>query len=177
MRAGIFGPSMSGKTTLAKALSSQYWNTQKIKSLVLDPNSDQWGAHAIVTNDEKKFWDLVWASRKCLVIVEESSETINRDKELTPVFTRMRHSEHKLIVIGHSGASLLPVMRQQFDTLYLFLQGRKAAVTWSEECMSEHLMSCTSLQQYEFLFWERFRAPRKMILNLGGTSGAKEIKG
>lgn len=166
-RAGIFGPSLSGKTTLAKALSREYWVKHRMKTLVLDPNGEQWGEHAVVFTDEAKFWETVWNSTHCLVIVEEASETINRDKELTAVFTRLRHKFHKLIVVGHSGASLLPVMRQQFDTLYLFLQSRKASQIWVEETACDDLLGATKLNQYEFLHYERFKPVKKIKLALG----------
>lgn len=166
MRAGIFGPSMSGKTTLAKSLSLGYWQKFKMRTLVLDPNGEYWGEHAQVFQDETKFWSIVWASERCIVIAEEASETINRDKELTAVFTRLRHKHHKLIVVGHSGASLLPVMRQQFDTLYLFLQSKKSAQNWCEDATCEELMESTRLKQFEFIHYERYKQPYKTKLKI-----------
>lgn len=163
MRAGIFGPSLSGKTTLAREICKGYAKAG-YKALVLDPNAEEWGVDSIVFTDEAKFWATVWASKRCLVIVEESSETICRNKELIPVFTRLRHQHHILIVVGHSGASLLPVMRQQFDTLYLFLQSKKSSQTWVEETACERLIEATTLNQYEFLHYERFKPLRKLIL-------------
>lgn len=166
-RAGIFGPSMSGKTTLAKALSRQYWLSHKVKSLVLDPHLEAWGDQAIVTAEEERFWQIVWASRNCIVIVEEAAATINRERELVPVFTRLRHNDHRLIVVGHSGADLLPVMRQQIDTLYLFRQPGSAAKIWAETFAEPKLFQSTELKQYEFLHCQLFQEPRKLRLTLG----------
>lgn len=170
-RGGIFGPSLSGKSTLAKQLSITYWQQFKMFSIVLDPTRQQWGPHAKVFTDEALFWQTVWSSKRCLVIVEESSETINRNADLIPVFTRLRHEFHVLLVVGHSGASLLPVMRQQFDTLFLFLQSKKSARDWAEDACCEDLRSATTLKQYEFLHYQRYKPVAKRILSLNKKSG------
>ncbi len=170
--AGIFGPKLSGKTTLAKELSRQYWERSQRRSLVLDPNLEEWGPHAWVTDDEEKFWSAVWKNsvfkpaKPSLVIVEEAAETINRDKGLTSVFTRLRHLNHKLIVIGHSGENLLPIMRQQLDTLYLFRQSPDDAERWARSMTQEGFLTAAELEQYEFLFGERFKPPVKRKLSL-----------
>lgn len=163
---GIFGPKLSGKTTLARAISRDYWLKHKIRSLVLDPNGEHYGEHAFVTPDEKVFWPNVWKTRGCLIIVDEAAETIKRDKDLIPVFTRLRHNVHKLIVIGHSGVSLLPVMREQIDTIYLFRQNRKAADTWAEVMTEDGLLDAVNLRQYEFIFHQLYGSPRKLKLKV-----------
>ncbi len=165
--AGIFGPKLSGKTTLAKELSHQYWSRSQRRSLVLDPNLEDWGEHAWTTDDEEKFWGAVWKGGKpSLVIVEEAAETINRDKGLTAIFTRLRHLNHKLIVVGHSGENLLPIMRQQLDTLYLFRQSPDDAERWARSMTQEGFLRAAELEQYEFLFGERFKPPVKRKLSL-----------
>lgn len=166
--AGIFGPKLSGKTTLAKELSRQYWVKSNRRSLVLDPNKEYWGEHAWVTDDEEKFWAAVWKTNGApsLVIVEEAAETINRDKGLTAVFTRLRHLHHKLIVIGHNGSTLLPIMREQLDTLYLFRQSRQASIMWAEAMTREEFLEAQNLAQYEFLYGPRFDPPVKRKLDL-----------
>lgn len=176
--AGIFGPKLSGKTTLAKELSRQYWIRSKRRSLVLDPNLEVWGEHAWVTSDEEKFWQAVWKGGKpSLIIVDEGTEMINRDKELIPVFTRLRHLNHKLIVIGHNGSVLLPIMRQQLDTLYLFRQSNKAAAMWAEDMTQEGFLGASQLEQFEFLYGERFKPPVKRKLDLDKLSKNSRLTG
>lgn len=184
--AGIFGPKLSGKTTLAKELSRQYWARTRRRSLVLDPNLEDWGPQAWVTGDEEKFWAVVWREKSptvfqdkikpSLVIVEEAAETINRDKGLTNVFTRLRHLNHKLIVIGHSGENLLPIMRQQLDTLYLFRQSPDDAERWARSMTQEGFLDAAELEQYEFLFGERFKPPVKRKLDLSKLHRAAKIR-
>ena len=165
VRGAIIGPSLCGKTTLAQSLSRTYESKFKMQALVLDPwLHKNWGQHAIVTNDEEKFWKLAWASKRCLVVVDEAAATIRRDRSLAPVFTMLRHNEHKLLVMGHSGADFLPAMRQQFDTLYLFRTDRDAAEIWAKLFTDKRLYEAEHLQQYEFIRKLSFRDPEKMIL-------------
>jgi hypothetical protein len=149
--AGIFGPKLSGKTTLAIHLSREYYKQAGIRSLVFDPHRDVWGNQAWVTNNAEEFWATVWRMHSCLVIVDEAALTINRDKDLVPVFTMLRHNRHKLIIIGHSGVDLLPSMRQNLDTLFLFRQPAVAAKIWVETFANEKLWGATELARYEFL--------------------------
>jgi hypothetical protein len=142
----------------------QYWQKFQIRSLVLDPHLEAWGEHAVVTDDEETFWPKVWNSRNCIVFVEEAATTINRDKSLIQVFTRLRHCNHKLVVIGHSGMSLLPVMREQIDTIYLFRQPVSACKVWAEVMTEEGLHAAKDLQQFHFIFHRLYGKPRKMVL-------------
>lgn len=166
---GIFGPKLSGKTSLAIHLSRAYWSKAKMRSLVLDPHSEPWGSQALVMTDETKFWSIVWKSQACLVVIEEAAATIRRERELIPVFTRLRHNRHKLLVIGHSGMDLLPVMRQQFDTLYLFRQPESASKVWAEVFTQKGLLQASELNQYEFLSTKSYGAPVKLKLSLNGS--------
>lgn len=166
MSAGIFGPKLSGKTTLAKHLSREYWRKYKMRSLVLDINNEEWGEQAWMTDNDDKFWEAVWKTKASLIIVDEASSTIKRDKTLIPVFTRLRHLNHKLIVIGHNGMNLLPIMREQFDTLYLFRQPESAAKVWSETFTQVELIQAVELNQHEFLSTQLFSKPVKRKLDL-----------
>lgn len=163
---GIFGPKLSGKTTLARALSKQYWLKKKMRSLILDPHLEEWGDQAWVTDNEEKFWKAVWETKNSLIIVEEAAATIRRERNLVPVFTRLRHYGHILVVIGHSGMDLLPVMRQQFDTIYLFRQPRQAAEVWAMTFAEERLLEAMQLSQYEFIHSQLFRDPKRLKLSL-----------
>ena len=166
LHTGIFGPSLSGKTTLAKFLSKDMYRRHKIESLVLDPIGDDWGEHAQVftATEEEQFWTKVWSSKRKAVFVDEGTEMIGRDKDLIPAFTRIRHQQHKLFVIGHRGNSLLPVMRDQISTLFLFRQTEKAAEIWVEQFTNEDIIQSTTLGQYEFIWVDMFGPVRKMKL-------------
>jgi molybdopterin-guanine dinucleotide biosynthesis protein len=166
---GTFGPKKSGKTTLAAALCLETYRKQGKKALILDPHTDEWNrwpacAVGFVTANEKQFWDVVWRSRNCMVIVEEAAATISRNRDLIPVFTRLRHCFHTLFVVGHSGMDLLPVMREQIDTLFLFRQPVSAAKVWAEVMTEPRLLEAVNLKQYEFIRHQLFGVPRKLKL-------------
>lgn len=166
MHVGIFGPGRGGKTTCAKRLSKAGWETARLRSLVWDINGEQWGRHALLFMQEEPFWRQVWREKSCLVFVDEAAETIKRDSSKTSLFTRIRHRGHKLVVIGHSGANLLPVQRQQISTLFLFRQSPEGAALWAELYADRRIMAATALKRYEFLECHLFGTPTKRILSL-----------
>ncbi len=166
LHVGIFGPGLSGKTTLAKALSRAY-SKQKIASIVLDINGEKgWGDCATVFTDEAEFWACVWASKSCMIFVDEAAETIARDNEKTALFTRVRHCGHKLHVMGHNATNLLPVHRQQLSTLYLFKQSPKSAAIWAEEMAEDRLKKAVNLEQYQFILWKNWEKDTCKIMKL-----------
>lgn len=161
---GIFGPKLSGKTTLAKRICQDVRKIEGRDALILDPHLETWPEGCFATADETAFWDVVWKANGKLVVVEEAAATIRRERDLVPVFTRLRHCNHKLLVIGHSGMDLLPVMRQQLDVIYLFRQPPSAAKVWAECFCQEGLLASKDLNQYEFLRSEIYQPPVKLIL-------------
>jgi hypothetical protein len=159
-RFGIFGASESGKTTLAKKISYAMWRTEKRKSYVLDAvEKGDWGSHSKVLSDETSFWNYVGLNNEDLskgatngfVIVDDASVTINRDRELSGLFTTLRHRGHKLLVIGHGSENLLPQMRRQIQRIFLFLQDEKSIIPWETNFPGKDLRQAMTLTQYEFL--------------------------
>lgn len=163
---GIFGPKLSGKTTLAKTLCRQYWTKHQIRSLVLDINGEDWGEHCWTSEDEEKFFAAAWKTTNSVIVIDEAASTIKRDRKLIPLFTRLRHCNHILIVIGHSGMDLLPTMRQQFDTVFLFRQAESSAKVWSDTMTEKGLLKAVELKQYEFIRHQLYGVPQKMKLKL-----------
>ena len=151
-RFGIFGASESGKSTLAKKISGFIHSSERRPSIVLDPYSrDNWGRHAVVFTDEAKFWKHIFQAKNSLVIVDDASATINRDRELSNVFTTLRHQGHKLLVIGHDASNLLPQMRAQLQRVFLFLQNKHSVEEWEIVFPGQDLTPATKLQKFEFL--------------------------
>lgn len=166
-RIGVFGPTESGKTTLAKAIVENRYRKAGIKSLVLDPHLESWPASATVYADELEFWSNVWNTEGRMIVVDEASSTVARDKSLIPAFTKIRHKLHHLMVIGHNGTDLLPVMRDSLTQIFLFRQSKKAAAMWVEVFACEDLMKCTTLDRYQFLYYSSFGVAQIQKLELG----------
>lgn len=166
LHVGIFGPGLSGKTTLAKSLSRHYWRLSGVKSIVLDPHREDWGSQAFVTDSERVFLAMVRAERGCAVWIEEASQTIKRDAEKKPLFTSIRHRGHRMHVVGHSGASLLPEMREQLQTLYLFRQSPGVLEVWAELLSDDRIYQAAKLRQYEFLWCRLYHDPEVHTLKM-----------
>jgi len=166
LHVGIFGPGLSGKTTLAKYLSRRYWALNGIKSIVLDIHREDWGPQAWVTDNEHQFLRMVAMETKCAVWVEEASQTIKRDKTKGHLFTSIRHRGHRMHVVGHSVSSLLPEMREQLQTLFLFRQSPEALDYWVNLLSDKRIYSAAQLAQYEFLWCRLYYDPQAHILTM-----------
>ena len=164
-RIGIFGATECGKTTLAKSISREYWRQEKRPSLILANFHDTWGSHAWLTVDAEKFDQAVWKRKDCLVIVEDASSTINREKEFKKFFTCIRHQRHDLIVIGHDGTDLLRMMRQNLTEVFFFLQTPRSIEIWKQDLPSiSGLDRATQLKRFEFVHAKNFETARRMTL-------------
>lgn len=164
---GIFGRRLSGTTTLAIRVCLGSRRVEGRYSVVLDPKIGQhtWGEHCSVTNDRAK-WLSTWQHpqcRNCNIVWEESATTIKRDAEFVDVFTaKAGERGHRLIVTGHSGASMLPVMREQLTELFLFRQSRNEAEKWAEQFADERIaqMACSlDFDRREYLHVRMGREP------------------
>lgn len=155
---GVFGRRLSGKTTLVISLLGASHRREGRASVVLDPKHTQhrWGAHCYVTPDRER-WLSKWQHpqcRNCNIVWEESATTLKRDADLVDVFTaKAGEHGHRLIVTGHSGASLLPVMRWQLTEVFLFRCTQSEAEMWTEQFTDERIMQATQLDytKREFL--------------------------
>lgn len=166
---GVFGMIRSGKTTLARKLAWHYWRSKQQTALVLDPKNEWWPECCTVFRDltptgVEQFWAAVWSKENCIVICDEAAVTIQRDRDLVPVFTMLNGRRHRFIVCGHSGVDLLPTMRQQITHLFLFRQSIEAADLWRKEFADENIQAAAGLSQFEYLLANRFKPAQKFAL-------------
>ena len=168
INAGIFGMIQSGKTTLARKISWHFWRTKQQRSIYLDLKKDPvrnwWPDSGQVFFEEEAFWNAAWTNENLVVVVDEAAVSINRNRDLMAVFTMMNGRHHRLIVCGHSGADLLPAMRQQLGYLFLFRQAVEAADMWRSQFADEQIMQATTLDQFQFLLAARFKPAQKFLL-------------
>jgi hypothetical protein len=138
-----------------------------MRSLVFSPmDPGGWGKQAKVFQDEVFFWKAVRATRDCLIIPDDASVTIRRDADLVDIFTVMRHQHHKLLVVGHTASDLLPSMRKQIDTIFLFWQDEEEAEKWEKLFPRSHLGFAFKLDRHEFLRHKRFADTERNKLTL-----------
>ena len=157
LHVGIFGPSLCGKSNVAKWLIGIYWRVYRVRSIVCDPNVDQvWPSCALVFRDPAKFWPFVWTQRGCAVFADEAGGTVARNNELTGFFTRGRQRGHVLHIMGHRATNLLPEQRDQLETLFLFTQSPSAVKIWSDEWADTRFEAALTLPKYEFLWCEKY---------------------
>lgn len=135
---GIFGRRLSGKTTLAIELLRSWHRTEGRMGVVLDPKMTEhnWGPHCYVTDSREK-WLAKWQHpqcRFCNVVWEETSTTLQRDRSFADVFTAKAGAHaHRLIITGHTAASLLPEMRDQITEIFVFRQSEAEADKWADQ--------------------------------------------
>jgi GTPase SAR1 family protein len=167
-RFGIFGASESGKTTLARRVSQEIFIREKRQSICLfhlERAPATWGPHAHGFFNRDEFLAKVRASNGCLVVVEDASVTVAADKDVTDLFTCIRHQNHKLLVIGHHAANLTPEMRDSLQRVFLFLQNDDAIKNYWSKIFPGHDLSCaTQLQQYEVLTLANYKPMLKFKL-------------
>ncbi len=156
-RFGVFGPSESGKSTLAQKISLEFFIRQKRFTVALlrstsDKTANGWGKHSRLFYDAGQFLEVVRTTQNCLIVVEDASATIGGDKEFTDLFTCIRHQGHKLLVVGHHASNLSPEMRDGIQRIFLFLQNKDAIQSYWSNIFPGHDLTCaTRLQQYEFV--------------------------
>lgn len=163
----ILGPSLFGKSNLAKHLAAGYWTAGRRRSLVLDPTTQPgephgWPPCCLVFQGEgpgprAAFFKAVFETyRHCAVFFDEGGE-VERDKDLNPYFTRIRHRYHLFHYIGHNYTDLLPKQRNQIRNLFLFWQcATPAAETIAREWSDVRLLEAPKLPPYEFLHCQKF---------------------
>lgn len=166
---GIFGSTMSGKTTLAKSLARDY-QAKGIPCIVYDPRLTPWGAGAYVTASVEQFRQTARLSRRCALFFDDGGRIQRGSKDDEWLFTESRHEGHRLHVTAQGGPQLTPTMRESLSAVCLFRCGRKVAAFWQEEFAVDDAGAAADLQQYEFLFVTRFppRARRARV-NFGGA--------
>lgn len=110
------------------------------------------------------------ASRNCAVFIEEASLSIDRKRNLSWLFVAAGNPAaggHLTHVIGQDGSSLLPAMRQQLATVYLFRCHPDLAETWSRQFAQTEIKELApTLEQYEFLRIKAFSPVQKCRLAL-----------
>ncbi len=152
----ITGMTMSGKTTLAKALASQIV-AQGSPVIVLDPLSDPGWNTQFCTSDPQQFLKWYWQSRCAVAFIDESGQAVGRyNLPMTETATRGRHWGHVNFYIMQEATQIAPIIRSQCSTIYLFTSSAREGLRMSEEFNAPELMQCTALPQGHYMKATRF---------------------
>ena len=164
MHTGFFGPTACGKTTLAQALAVEK-QKNGLAVLVCDPIGVHWPAATWQTTDALLLLEKAKRARNCRIFIEEASLSVARDRDLSWLFTTARHAGHMTHVIGQDGASLLPAMRQQLSSVYLFRCHPDLAEMWARQFARPEIASqAPQLEQFEFLVCSAFLPLKRLRL-------------
>ena len=146
----ILGMTETGKTTLARDLASAY-RKQGWKNIALDPLRDPRWPVDFITDDGDEFLEVFWASRRCMVFMDEGGESVGRyEMEMQKTATRGRHLGHSCHFIAQSAVQLAPIIRDQCTHLFLFCSGAKSGKTLAEEFNAPELELCVALKRGEY---------------------------
>ena len=164
VHAGIFGPTLCGKTTLAKSLCGDF-ERKGIRTLVLDPYNADWPC-TYQTRKIGEFLAKAKASRSCALFVDESGQLDLRDAEHEWLLTGSRHFGHVCHVIGQTGVQLTPLGRSSITRLFLFRSTEETADYWREVFVDDRIRDATKLQRFEFIRAEMFGDVKRCRLSL-----------
>lgn len=164
LHAGIFGPTLCGKTTLARHLCADF-ERRGIRCLVLDPYNAEWPA-TYQTRQIGEFLAKAKASRSCALFVDESGQLDLRDAEHEWLLTGSRHFGHVCHVIGQTGVQLTPLGRSSITRLFLFRSTEETADYWREVFVDDRIRDATKLERFEFIRAEMFGDVKRCRLSL-----------
>lgn len=158
------GIGKSGKTTLMREIATLA-KSHGHGVLVLDPNWGQWDCDYL-TDDLTKFMRVAKASRRCLLVMDECGESIARDPTAVWLATRARHWGHLSFFGMHSWTQLLPVIRNQCTTAYVFSQSVEDSAALARHFNDRLIASAAELKQGEFIHKEPFLPAKIKKLDL-----------
>lgn len=152
----ILGMTESGKTTLARNLAHVYKRSGR-GVLVLDPLCDpRWNAD-YATDDQDRFLEVFWQSKRCYAFLDEGGESVGRYNEsMQKCATRGRHWGHSCHFIAQRAMQLAPIVRDQCTHLFLFCSSLRDGKVLAEEWNRPELERCTELKQGEYIHAVKF---------------------
>lgn len=164
VHAGIFGPTMCGKTTLAMELCADL-ERRGMKCLVLDPYNGDWKA-SFQTRSMAEFLRVAKNSRSCGLFVDEAGQLDFRNAEHEWILTGARHWGHVAHISGQSGVQMTPLARSSITRLFLFRSTDQTCEYWRNTFVDDRIRAATTLERFEFLRCQMFGAVTRCKLTL-----------
>lgn len=153
------GMTDSGKTSLNKNIAAWY-QSQGIKTIVLDPmHDDSWPAD-FKTDDTDEFMALVKDPERCLqcaLFVDESGMSLNKyDTSLQWLTCQARHFGHITHIITQRAEQVDPNIREQCKTLFAFQVSIDDAKKYAKSWNNDLIFKAAELPQGHFVKAQRF---------------------
>lgn len=160
MHIQIVGQTECGKTTLAKRLSGTA-SSNGTPCIIFDPKAWSIGPNAsgwsgLVTRDWSHFREVFWASRGCLVFIDEARRVfIDHREQATLMLTEGRHNGHSVALIAQRHKMLELDARDQCGALFAFLVGAADARELAEDWADDSLRGCCGLPLLDYYYKRR----------------------
>ncbi|EIP96803.1 hypothetical protein OpiT1DRAFT_01228 [Opitutaceae bacterium TAV1] len=164
-RVAVMGGSEDGKSFLVSGLIRGHWNREKRRAVVFDPwiGEIDWGPGAWVTDNFVRWKAAVENSNGCAVVWDEGTSFGGRDRDNIGLFTAIRHRHPYLYFMGHSYATMLPVMRGSLTGVLLAVRDPDDAAEWGRVMVDRAIVApAQRLKQYEFLY-KRKHQPHRIL--------------
>ena len=169
-RIAIVGPSECGNSFLAAAIIKGQWRFHKRRSVVFDPwkgrkkhawsSPTDWGPGAWVDNDFERWKRAALNTEGNCVAWDELTTHGGRDRDNVGMFTEVRHNHPVLLIMGHRYDAMLPVMRACLTDL-IIARSPEDAEKWAAELGCPELRQASTLEQYEFLWFQAWQPLRR----------------
>ncbi len=144
------GMTEMGKTTLARNMGIAY-RSRGFETIVLDPLLDPRWRASYITSDGDKFIAKCKVSQKCMLFVDEGSESVGRyNVPMQWVVTQSRHWGHSAHILCQGATQLAMIVRDQCTHLYLFAAGKRNGTLLAEDFNAPELEMCVSLNVGEY---------------------------
>lgn len=153
----IIGQTLSGKTTIAKQLSTKLRGLS-IPVLVHDPTSfaqgpskNGWNAD-FVFNNFADFREAFWRSTGCYVVIDEASDIFDNERnEARRMLQQGRHRGHVCALIAQRHKRLDKTAREQCSELYAFVVDREDAADLAMDWNDDALLSLPDMPPLHYI--------------------------
>jgi len=147
---------------LIKRLASEA-KSNGVSVLVLDPSpyKGDWEAD-FITDNPHEFLSVVFASQRCMVIVDESGDMIGRyGGELNKLATRARHNGHNVYFIMQRAKQIDPTIRANCENIICFSQALDDTKELAREFVDNAINNAHTLKKGEYIYKVGYEAAQK----------------
>lgn len=122
--------------------------------MVLDPSPYKSGWDAdFVTDNPQEFLKHVFASERCMVIVDESGDMIGRyGGEMTQLATRARHNGHNCYFICQRAKQIDSTVRANCENIICFSQSLDDTKELAREFVDNAINEAHTLKKGEYIY-------------------------